>query len=170
MQANNTYINQNTNATAYDLDYFAKSETKKPRLYVAKHAKNKNNLKGYNKSLFKTIFIATVLITLVSAVLYMQSVDTALTGEIAKQEQALLELESEYGYLNNEIEMKTNLINVESYAIQQLGLVKRDSAQTVYLYRDGGTQITYQKTVWQEIIGMLSNSVQNISAYIPSNK
>ncbi len=161
---------QQQNTNAYDLDYFAKSEENRPRLYVAKHIKQDKKLKGYNKSLLKTIFVATVLITLVSSVLYMQSIDTALTGEIAKQEQALLELESEYGYLNNEIEMRTNLINVENYATTQLGLVKRDSAQTVYLYRENSAQILYKKTIWQEMIGMLSNGKQKISAYITPGK
>ncbi len=156
---------QHTNA--YDINYFAKSEAEKtPKLYVAKHLKKEKPLKGYNKSLRQTILIATWLISLISAVLYMQSIDTALSGEIAKKQQELTALESEYGYLNNEIEMRTNLINVETYATTQLGLIKREPSQTVYIYRGNNNQITYKQSLWQEVVGFFSGGAKNISEYI----
>ncbi len=160
---------QNTmqNTAAYDLNYFAQDEIKKePKLYVAKHVGKRKGLKSYNKSVLKSILIATLMVTLIGAVLYMQSVDTMLSGEIAKQEEILLELESDYGYLNNEIEMRTNLINVEAYAISQLGLVKRDPSQTVYVHRGNESSIVYKQTIWEEVIGYFSGGVQNISSYI----
>ncbi len=155
------------NRNAYDLNYFAATEKEtRPKLYVATTTRRQKQIGAQSKRIFKIIMLSTLFLTLVASVLYMQSVSTMLNGEIAKQEEILLELQSEYGYLNNEIEMKTNLNSVEEYALTQLGLVKRNSSQTVYIYRDGKSEITYTQTLWNRLTGIFMNNLDDDSLSI----
>ncbi len=155
------------NVNAYDLSYFAVNEQEKlPKLYVAKSTKRQSQIGAQSKRIFKIIMVSTLFLTLVVSVLYMQSVSTMLSGEIAKQENILVELQSEYGYYNNEIEMKTNLSSVEEYALTQLGLVKRSSAQTAYIYREGKSEIMYTQTFWSKLTGIFFKNINGSSTNI----
>ena len=116
-----------TNA-AYDLERFAPRE-QKPRLRVAGQPKPKRGLARYNLKWIKAVAFASVFLALVCSVLYSQVQSTELSAQIRTQEDTLADLQSEYTYLSNEMEMKTNLSAVQEYATNTLKMVKMDRSQ-----------------------------------------
>lgn len=120
-----------TNA-AYDLERFAPRE-QKPRLRVAGQPKPKRGLARYNLKWIKAVAFASVFLALVCSVLYSQVQSTELSAQIRTQEDTLADLQSEYTYLSNEMEMKTNLSAVQEYATNTLKMVKMDRSQVTYV-------------------------------------
>ncbi|MEG1407167.1 MAG: cell division protein FtsL, partial [Ruthenibacterium sp.] len=98
--------------------------------------------------------------------LYSQTKATEMSGQIAMQQQELVDLQSEYTYLSNEVEMKTNLTSVEEYARTKLGLVKIDKSQITYVERKNDEVIVRPKNELQKIFGSVSTQAMSFMEYL----
>ena len=116
---------------AYDLSTFEKREKQqKPRLQVAKGAKPKRK---FDFSGLKVVATVAIIVSLAWGVLYSRAQVTELTTQISTTQTSLSNAKSEYDYLNLQLESKTDLSSVETYALTQLGLTKMDASQVTYL-------------------------------------
>ena len=116
-----------TNA-AYDLERFAPREQSRVCAWPGSQSPN-GGLARYNLKWIKAVAFASVFLALVCSVLYPQVQSTELSAQIRTQEDTLADLQSEYTYLSNEMEMKTNLSAVQEYATNTLKMVKMDRSQ-----------------------------------------
>ena len=133
-----------TNA-AYDLERFAPRE-QKPRLRVAGQPKPKRGL--------------------VCSVLYSQVQSTELSAQIRTQEDTLADLQSEYTYLSNEMEMKTNLSAVQEYATNTLKMVKMDRSQVTYVTTGQENKVERSDTGLARLAGEISQTVASFMEYL----
>ena len=137
---------------AYNLDAFA-ARAPKERLRVAPVQKKKRGLSRYNKQAIKIVAVTTLFLALVCSVLYSQTMLTELGAQMVAQEKEMVQLQSEYTYLSTEMEMKTSLKNVEQYASAQLGLVKLDKSQIVYVNRERSSDIVCAQSWLSKLTG-----------------
>lgn len=150
---------------AYDLDTFAAREPRE-RLRVAPVVKKRRRLSFLTLRNIKIIAVAVIFVTLVCSVLYSQTTATEMAGQIAMQQKVLVGLQSEYTYLSNEVEMKTNLANVEEYARTKLGLVKIDKSQVTYVERKSEDVIVRPQNDLQKMFGSVSTQAMSFMEYL----
>ena len=153
-----------TNA-AYDLERFAPRE-QKPRLRVAGQPKPKRGLARYNLKWIKAVAFASVFLALVCSVLYSQVQSTELSAQIRTQEDTLADLQSEYTYLSNEMEMKTNLSAVQEYATNTLKMVKMDRSQVTYVTTGQENKGERSDTGLARLAGEISQTVASFMEYL----
>ncbi len=157
-------------AKKYNFQDFTREENKEPsRLYVAT-TQDRAEIKRKRYRAFKNGVIACLFLILVSTVVFLQSTSNMLTGDILKQEEEILLLESQEQYLVNYIEMQTNLSEVEEYAKTQLGMVEQSSSQVVYVYRDSQGSIVREKTTFEKMFDLISKNYLQYSAYLLPEK
>ncbi len=138
----------------------------KPEVRVVTSSKRK---KAKIRNISRTVQFMLMCITLVMlmcAVLYVQAQSIALSGEIDKQEETLLMLKSDNEFLTNELEMRTNLKDVEIYATTKLGLVKKDFNQIVYVQRENISDITCSEGFFVNLFKFSNENVLEFSEYI----
>ncbi|MEG0910047.1 MAG: hypothetical protein RSB47_04115 [Ruthenibacterium sp.] len=150
---------------AYDLDAFAAREPRE-RLRVAPRTQRRRRLSFITLRNIKWTMVAVIFLTLVCSVLYSQTTATEMAGQIAMQQKVLVDLKSEYTYLNNEVEMKTNLANVEDYARTKLGLVKIDKSQVTYVERKNDDVIVRPQNELQKMFGSVSTQAMSFMEYL----
>lgn len=153
-----------TETAAYNLEDFAAREPRE-RLRVAEKTK-KRGLARINLKIVKIVAFASIFVALVCSVLDSQRTVTELTAKIAKGESALFDLQSEYAYLNNEMEMRTSLKNVEQYAQSQLGLVKLDQSQITYVERKNDEVIVLPETNLQKLMTTVTTEALSFMEYL----
>ncbi len=116
--------------TAYDFARFERRE-QKPQLRVVKRTKTQKIKAGIRA--VRVVAIAALFLALVVSVLYSQVQSTELSAELRRQQNQLEDLQSEYTYLANEMEMRTNLSAVQEYAANVLKMIKMDRSQITYV-------------------------------------
>ena len=149
---------------AYNLEDFAAREPRE-RLRVAEKTK-KRGFARINLNTVKIVAFASIFVALVCSVLDSQRTVTELTAKIAQGENALFDLQSEYAYLNNEMEMRTSLKNVEQYAQAQLGLVKLDKSQITYVERKNDEVIVRPETNLQKLMTTVTTEALSFMEYL----
>jgi hypothetical protein len=92
-------------------------------------------------SLGKAVVSAVVAVGLLSLPLLSEAQITELSGQIADKEIILDELRSENVRLMTDIESKSAIKSVQSYAEEVLGMQKLDKSQIEYVSTEGGSQI-----------------------------
>ena len=120
-----------TSSAAYDLSTFAPEERRQPRVRVVKTSKNKKRSQNAFKA--KCVAYVVLLVVLMSGTVYSRQQLTEIKSDINKSTAELTEIQSENAYLNYELESTVSLRNVETYAEDELGLVKVDSSQVEYI-------------------------------------
>lgn len=159
---------QGMETTAYDLDTFApRRQRQRQPLKVVKN-KKRRKLLGIDLRVVKIVALASIFLALVASVLYSHTTATELAGRIKTEQDALVELESEYAYLNNELDMKSNIATVEEYATGQLGLVKMDRSQVTYVYGGDENTITRTKTGFGRLTDQLQKGILSAMEYLTS--
>jgi len=152
---------------AYDLNTFAaRAPRRRAPLHVAPPVKKKRGLARFNLKAVRVVLVSTLFLGLVCSVLYSQSQVTVLTGNIAKQQQQLVDLQSEYTYLTNEMEMKTSLDSVADYASTKLGLVKLDRSQIVYVQRSPEARIVRKAGFFENLLDTLKQGGLSFMEYL----
>lgn len=153
---------------AYNLSTFAPHPVReRQELRVAKpETEKKNILKRIGYARLKTIALISVLVTLATGVLLSQTQVTELSGAIATGQSDLADLQSEYTYLVNEIEMKTNMKLVETYATSQLGLVKLDKSQIVYVSTQTENRVERTAGAGEQILNSIEQGVTSFQEYL----
>lgn len=116
---------------AYDFSLFEKRE-ERPRLRVAEGRTRKQKIAaGFGRA--KAMAFAALFLALVVSLLYSQLQSTELSAQLRNEQDRLEDLQSEFTYLTNEIEMRTNLSAVQDYAANVLKMIKMDRSQITYV-------------------------------------
>lgn len=115
---------------AYDLNKFANRSPER-RMRVQK-GEDKKAIRRFKLKGVRTVMLICVMSFLLGSLLYSQSISNELTSKINDIEKTCAEAMSEHTYLANEMQMKTNISNIEQQAAA-LGLVKMDKSQITYI-------------------------------------
>lgn len=129
-------------AVAYDLDRFEtrkrQEPARKPRVRVSKVQRSKAS--GQVAKMLRVLLATTLMVLLVCGVLYTQTQVTELQSQIDKAGSTLDEEEALYAHLSFELQNMSTQRNIEQRA-EELGLVKLNSNQIIYVKVDEGNQI-----------------------------
>lgn len=147
---------------AYDLSTFENRE-ERPRLQVARGAKPKRK---FDFSGLKIVATVAVIFSLAWGVLYSRAQITELTTQISAAERDLSDAKSEYDYLNLQLESKTDLASVETYAVTQLGLTKMDASQITYLTMENEDKIVKPESEVKTFFDNFSSGFMNVMEYL----
>ena len=109
------------------------------------------------------IVSVAVLITLIVAVIATNAAITTTSTEIAGLENEIVRLESEKSYLEFTLESRMTLDQIESYAENQLGMVKMDSSQKKYVQLESENKIVVNQSPVKE---KLDEAIQPILSYL----
>lgn len=149
---------------AYDLSTFEKRDLPKtPRLKVAKSAKTNRK---FDFSGLKVVAAVAVIVSLAWGVLYSRTQVTELTTKITTAQSSLSDAKSEYDYLNLQLESKTDLSSVETYAVTQLGLTKMNASQVTYLILEDKDKAVKPKSEVKTLLDQFSNGFLNAMEYL----
>lgn len=118
---------------AYDLSMYEALLEPKPQKETKQQAKTVKIKNKYAFKNFVNILSIAVIVSLVVGVIYTNAAITQTTNKIAQTQNAITELESEKAYLEFTLESRMSLDEIESYAINVLGMVKMDSSQVEYV-------------------------------------
>lgn len=118
---------------AYDLSMYEALLEPKPQKETKQQAKTVKIKNKYAFKNFVNILSIAVIVSLVVGVIYTNAAITQTTNKIAQTQNAITELESEKAYLDFTLESRMSLDEIESYAINVLGMVKMDSSQVEYI-------------------------------------
>ena len=118
---------------AYDLSMYEALLEPKPQKEAKQQAKTVKIKNKYAFKNFVNILSIAVIVSLVVGVIYTNAAITQTTNKIAQTQNAITELESEKAYLEFTLESRMSLDEIESYAINVLGMVKMDSSQVEYI-------------------------------------
>lgn len=118
---------------AYDLSMYEALLEPKPQKETKQQAKIVKIKNKYAFKNFVNILSIAVIVSLVVGVIYTNAAITQTTNKIAQTQNAITELESEKAYLEFTLESRMSLDEIESYAINVLGMVKMDSSQVEYI-------------------------------------
>ena len=147
---------------AYDLTTFENREPR-PRLRVAHNPKVKRKI---DFSGLKIVATVAVIFSLAWGVLYSRAQVTELTSQISSTADDLSEAQSEYDYLNLQLESRTDLETVENYAVTQLGLVKADPSQITYLTLESEDKIVKPESEVKTLLENFSAGFMNLMEYL----
>ena len=131
---------------------------------TAKKAAQKKQVKSINWAPVKTTLASAVFFVLLFSVLYSNAQMTQLTADIAQRREELVELKSEYDYLDSLMQTNASARIVESYATSELGLIRIDSNQIEYIVlQDEDTlETTRSESFW----AILKRNFLNITEYV----
>ena len=153
-------VNQNT---AYDLSFY---EAEEERQVARKQTKESRLIKAERRySITKKIadIVSVALVTgLLIAVIATNAAITDTTVKIATAREDIVQLESQRDYLNFTLESRMTLDEIESYAVNNLGMVKMDSSQKKYVeLEDQNVIVKYDTTVSSKI----NKAIQPVLSY-----
>ena len=158
-------------APAYAFERFAprpKVEPKKqpPALRVAPgNIRAKKALAQSRLRLFSVIVCAILFVGLTAALLQTQAGIASLQAQISAEEKKLVDQEALNVYLTYELEGKTNIKGIEQRA-KELGLVKVEQDQIVYVQDDQENQITVQPSGLSSAFGSMRSGALSIIDYL----
>lgn len=109
-------------------------EEREQYIRVVKPAPNHNRkMRRLNLAPIRTAAMIIVGVSLAISVLYSNMQLNEVTAQIAAKEAEIVELQSEYDYLSNTIESRMSIANVETAAMQQLGMIRLSASQIEYV-------------------------------------
>ena len=118
---------------AYDLSMYEALLEPQPQKETKQQAKTVKIKNKYAFKNFVNILSIAVIVSLVIGVIYTNAAITQTTNKIAQTQNEITELESEKAYLEFTLESRMSLDEIESYAVNVLGMVKMDSSQVEYV-------------------------------------
>ena len=149
---------------AYDLSFY---ELEQERQIARKEKKESILIKAQTKfSLGRkiaNIISVAALFTLIIAVIATNAAITTTSTQIADIEDEIVLLESEKSYLEFTLESRMTLDQIESYAENQLGMVKMDSSQKKYVELESENKIVVSQSPVKE---KLTEAIQPIMSYL----
>ncbi len=149
---------------AYDLSFY---EMEQERQIARKEKKESVLIKAQTKfSLGRkiaNIISVAALLTLIIAVIATNAAITTTSTQIADIEDEIVLLASEKSYLEFTLESRMTLDQIESYAENQLGMVKMDSSQKKYVELESENKIVVSQSPVKE---KLDEVIQPIMSYL----
>ena len=149
---------------AYDLSFYEMEQERQ----IARKAKKENVLINaqtkfsLGRKIANIISIAALL-TLIIAVVATNAAITTTSTQIADIEDEIVLLQSEKSYLEFTLESRMTLDQIESYAENQLGMVKMDSSQKKYVELESENKIVINHSPVKE---KLDEAIQPILSYL----
>ena len=149
---------------AYDLSFYEQEQER----HIARKEKKENAVINaqtkfsLGKSIAKIVGGA-VLLTLIIAVIATNAAITTASTQIANLQNDIVRLESEKSYLEFTLESRMTLDQIESYAENQLGMVKMDSSQKKYVELESENKIVVNQSPVKE---KLDEAIQPILSYL----
>ena len=149
---------------AYDLSFYEQEQER----HIARKEKKENAIINaqtkfsLGKKIANIVSVA-VMITLIIAVIATNAAITTTSTQIANMENEIIRLESEKSYLEFTLESRMTLDQIESYAENQLGMVKMDSAQKKYVQLESENKIVVNQSPVKE---KLDEAMQPILSYL----
>ncbi|MBE6866588.1 MAG: hypothetical protein E7492_06525 [Ruminococcaceae bacterium] len=149
---------------AYDLSFYEMEQERQ----IDRKAKKENVLiKAQTKfSLGRkiaNIISVAALLTLIIAVVATNAAITTASTEIADVQEEIVLLQSEKSYLDFTLESRMTLDQIESYAENQLGMVKMDASQKKYVELENENKIVVNQSPVKE---KLDEAMQPILSYL----
>ena len=149
---------------AYDLSFYEQEQErhiarKEKKESVLINAQTKFSL---GRKLLNIVSVAALL-TLVFAVVATNAAITAYTTDISGENKKITQLESEKSYLEFTLESRMSLDEIESYAINTLGMVKMDSTQRKYVELESENMLVVDESPVKE---RLDEAIQPILSYL----
>ena len=149
---------------AYDLSFY---EMEQERQIARKEKKENILIKAQTKfSLGRkiaNIISIAALMTLIIAVIATNAAITTTGTQIADIEEEIVLLESEKAYLEFTLESRMTLDQIESYAINELGMVKMDASQKQYVELESENKLVVSQSPVKE---KLTEAIQPIMSYL----
>ena len=149
---------------AYDLSFYEMEQERQ----IARKAKKENVLINaqtkfsLGRKIANIISIAALL-TLIIAVVATNAAITTTSTQIADIEDEIVLLQSEKSYLEFTLESRMTLDQIESYAENQLGMVKMDASQKKYVELESENKIVVNQSPVKE---KLDEAIQPILSYL----
>ena len=149
---------------AYDLSFYEMEQERQ----IARKAKKENVLINaqtkfsLGRKIANIISIAA-LFTLIIAVVATNAAITTTSTQIADIEDEIVLLQSEKSYLEFTLESRMTLDQIESYAENQLGMVKMDASQKKYVELENENKIVVNQSPVKE---KLDEAMQPILSYL----
>ena len=149
---------------AYDLSFYEMEQERQ----IARKAKKENVLINaqtkfsLGRKIVNIISIAALL-TLIIAVVATNAAITTTSTQIADIEDEIVLLQSEKSYLEFTLESRMTLDQIESYAENQLGMVKMDASQKKYVELENENKIVVNQSPVKE---KLDEAMQPILSYL----
>lgn len=149
---------------AYDLSFYEMEQERQ----IARKAKKENVLINaqtkfsLGRKIANIISIAALL-TLIIAVVATNAAITTTSTQIADIEDEIVLLQSEKSYLEFTLESRMTLDQIESYAENQLGMVKMDASQKKYVELENENKIVVNQSLVKE---KLDEAMQPILSYL----
>lgn len=149
---------------AYDLSFYEMEQERQ----IARKAKKENILINaqtkfsLGRKIANIISIAALL-TLIIAVVATNAAITTTSTQIADIEDEIVLLQSEKSYLEFTLESRMTLDQIESYAENQLGMVKMDASQKKYVELENENKIVVNQSLVKE---KLDEAMQPILSYL----
>lgn len=149
---------------AYDLSFYEMEQERQ----IARKAKKENVLINaqtkfsLGRKIANIISIAALL-TLIIAVVATNAAITTTSTQIADIEDEIVLLQSEKSYLEFTLESRMTLDQIESYAENQLGMVKMDASQKKYVELENENKIVVNQSPVKE---KLDEAMQPILSYL----
>lgn len=149
---------------AYDLSFYEMEQERQ----IARKAKKENVLINAQTKFslgrkIANIISVAALLTLIIAVVATNAAITTTSTQIADIEDEIVLLQSEKSYLEFTLESRMTLDQIESYAENQLGMVKMDASQKKYVELENENKIVVNQSPVKE---KLDEAIQPILSYL----
>lgn len=120
--------------SAYDLSQFApEREPRAPRVRVVKSDSTRKYQKKLNRLRLRCVLLVVLVAFLAIVTVHSRTKLDETTTAIETETEHLTSLQSEYAYLNYQLESLVSLKNAEDYAKNELGLIKITGSQIEYI-------------------------------------
>jgi cell division protein FtsL len=149
---------------AYDLSFYEMEQERQ----IARKAKKESVLINAQTKFslgrkIANILSIAALLTLIIAVVATNAAITTTGTQIADIEDEIVLLQSEKSYLEFTLESRMTLDQIESYAENQLGMVKMDASQKKYVELENENKIVVNQSPVKE---KLDEAMQPILSYL----
>ncbi|MGI5888514.1 MAG: hypothetical protein ACOX6J_03955 [Oscillospiraceae bacterium] len=131
-------------STAYNLESFETEESpaRTPRVGVIRSDPHAQRLKSIKRLKRQCIALAAVVVVLMFATVFSHMRLNETKASIESSKDTLTELQSENKYLNFTLENHVTLGEAETYAKENLGLIKINSSQIDYINTSKDNEVT----------------------------
>ncbi len=151
--------------TAHDFALFenAPKTARKPKLQAVKGGapKIKTNRLAQLWVNFRNALGLVLFLGLAVSLLQSKATLTELTTEIQREQTQLVAEQSTYNYLNNELNSKTSMANVEEVA-NRLGLMKLDDSQITYVRLEESSTLTRKESEVEKLSEFLYSGLLSL--------
>lgn len=150
-------------SAAYDLSRFeAQTAEKRPQIESVKMKKTKAAARPASHfSPLKAIGCMLLVIGVSSALLYTRVQLTERISQVSTASSQYTQLEAEGTRLDLELESKVSLENAENYAVNELGMVKKENKNVEYIHLTQGNKIEVPEdaspSFWESVKEFFAN-------------